>query len=166
MLAMESSGRPGFWITLVAVFVAGTITSLVWNLVGTALVLGGHYTRTPSVGLTVALWYVGGAVVSSFLAALIVKAILDADPTQTAPLGTIFVALFVGNLIASVGLLVLAGGTSFESALLLRLGAYLVSVLIIVNSSPAPPRGEGEPPSYKLPPGTSWSDESSLWTKR
>jgi hypothetical protein len=163
---MESSGRPGFWITLVAVYVAGTVSSLVWNVVGTAAVLGGHYTLTPSVTLTVVLWNVGGAVVASFIATLIVKAILDTDPGQTASLGTIFVGLFVGNLIANVGLLVLAGGTSLQSALLLRWCAYLVSVLIIVSSRPAPPRGESGPPSYKLPPGTSWSDESSLWTKR
>jgi hypothetical protein len=161
---MESSGRPGFWITLAAVYVAGTISSVVWSLAGTALVLGGHYTLTPSVGLTVVLWQVGGAVVASFVAALIAKAILDAYPTQTAPLGTIFVALFVGNLIASVGLLVLAGGTSLASALLLRWGAYFVSVGIIIGSHPAPPRGEDESP-YKLPPGTTWSDDTSLWVR-
>lgn len=162
---MESSGRPGFWITLVAVYVAGTVSSLVWNVVGVAAVLGGHYTLTPSVTLSVVLWQVGGAVVASFIAALIVKAILDTDPTQTASFGTIFVGLFVGNLIANVGLLVLAGGTSLQGALLVRWCAYLVSVLIIVSSRPAPPRGEGKPPSYNLPPGTSWSDDTSLWVR-
>lgn len=162
---MESSARPGFWITLLAVYVAGTISSVVWSLAGVALVLGGHYFQSPSLGLTVVLWHLGGALVAGFVAALIVKAILDTDPAQSAPLGTIFVALFVGNLIASVGLLALGGGTSLASALVLRWAAYLVSVGIIVSSRPTPPSGES-PPGYKLPPGTSWSDETSFWTKR
>ena len=114
---MESRG-PSFGITLVAVYVAGTISSSVWDLLGGALVLGDGYT--------------------------------------------------LRNLIGSVALLALSassGGASLGSALLLRCLDYLVSVGVIVSSRKRPPDA-GDEPEYKLPPGTSWSEESSFWVRR
>src|SRR5919197_3299760 len=46
---MESRG-PSFGITLVAVYVAGTISSSVWDLLGGALVLGDGYTLRNLIG--------------------------------------------------------------------------------------------------------------------
>jgi hypothetical protein len=162
---MESS-RPSFWITLVAVYVAGTISSLVWTVLGTALVLGGrgHFDATPSPELTVVLWFIGGAFATSFVAAFVVKAILNADLGQPPPFGTIVLGLFVGSLVGSVARLVLSGGTSVAGALLVRWAGYLVSVLIIRSARPAPPSGPDES-EYKLPPGASWSEDSSLWVR-
>jgi hypothetical protein len=163
---------PSLTAVVVAVYVAGSLSSFVWDLLGVAVVGSGQYLDARPSALTVIGWRVAGIVATSALAALVVKVILDLEGGDGISYGRSFSALLVGNLAGTLAFLALpylgqeavsSGGGSgvVVAAIVLHWFGFVLSILILLGASPIAGKDEQQV-GYKLPPGTRWRDDANL----
>jgi hypothetical protein len=150
---------------------AGSLSSFVWDFLGTAVVGSGQYLDARPSALTAIAWRLGGVVAASMLAALVVKAILDLEGGGGVSFGRSFAALLAGNTAGTLAFLALpyvgqealsssSGGGVVLMAIVLHWLGFVLSILILLGASPiAAEEGEW---GYKLPPGTRWRDDANL----
>lgn len=148
-----SSYRQGPSLTsaIVAVYVAGSLSSFLWDLAGVAVVGSGQYLDArPSAFLAIA-WRIGGVVATSVLAALVVKAILDLEGGAGVSYARSFAALLAGNMAGTLAFLALpylgqegasngSGGNLVLMAVVLHWLGFVLSIAILLG---APDRRRG-----------------------
>lgn len=164
---------PSLTAAVVAVFVAGSVSSFVWDLLGAAVVGSGQYLDARPSAFAAVAWRVGGIVATSALAALAVKAILDLEGGSVS-YGRSFAALLVGNMAGTLAFLALpyvgqedvssgSGGGLVLMAIVLHWLGFVLSILTLLGASPIEGE-EGREWGEKLPPGTRWRDDANLLT--
>ena len=168
-----SSYRQGPSVTaaVVAVYVAGSVSSFAWDLLGTAFVGSGQYLDTRPSALAAIAWRVGGIAATSVVAAIVVKAILDLEGGSVS-YARAFTALLVGNLAGTLAFLALpylgqdgassgGGGSLVLMTIVLHWMGFVLSILILLGASPIRSADGGEG-GLTLPPGTRWRDDANL----
>jgi hypothetical protein len=163
---------PSLTAAIAAVYVAGSLSSFLWDLAGVAVVGSGQYLDArPSVFLAIA-WRIGGVVATSVLAALVVKALLDLEGGGGVSYARSFGALLAGNIASTLAFLALpyvgqegassgSGGNLVLMAVVLHWLGFVLSIAILLSASPIAAE-EGREWRYKLPPGTRWRDDANL----
>jgi hypothetical protein len=163
---------PSLTAAIAAVYVAGSLSSFLWDLAGAAVVGSGQYLDArPSAFLAIA-WRIGGVVATSALAALVVKAILDLEGGSGVSYARSFAALLAGNMAGTLAFLALpylgqegaaggSGGNLVLMAIVLHWLGFVLSIVILLGASPIAAE-EGRDWGYKLPPGTRWRDDANL----
>jgi hypothetical protein len=165
---------PSLTAAAVAVYVAGSLSSFGWDLLGAAFVGSGEYLDARPSALAVLAWRIGGVVATSVLAAIVVKVILDLEEEGGVSFARSFSALFVGNLAGTLAFLALPlagqeavsdgnGGGLVLMAIMLHWLGFVLSVLILLGASPIAAE-EGREWGEKLPPGTRWREDANLLT--
>ena len=163
---------PSLTAAVVAVYVAGSLSSFVWDLLGAAVVGNGQYLDARPSAFAVIAWRIGGVVATSVLAALVVKAILDLEGGRGVSYGRSFAALLAGNMAGTLAFLALpylgqegvsngSGGGLVLMAIVLHWLGFVLSILILLGASPIAAEEGGEL-GYKLPPGARWRNDANL----